>query len=162
MERRDYSRERWGHGSTSGRDARTTCDGSVSPARTHQSLTFARRALTSFTVALSITLTLALYGVVRAPASLVEPLIAASIVLVAVLNLWQRDVKVAQRIAIVFACGLLTGQVLVRAGGMARLTSRFTVSQAASLVAAVVGAFWFIERVGSVSALLAQTAGVGR
>jgi hydrogenase/urease accessory protein HupE len=65
--------------------------------------------LTSFTVAHSITLTLALFGVVRVPAGVIEPLIAASIVLMAILNLRQREPVAAQRMAIVFACGLLHG-----------------------------------------------------
>jgi hydrogenase/urease accessory protein HupE len=65
--------------------------------------------LTSFTVAHSITLTLSLCGRVSAPAALVEPLIAVSIVLMALLNLGQRKVVIAQRVAIVFACGLLHG-----------------------------------------------------
>lgn len=67
--------------------------------------------LTSFTVAHSITLTLALIGMVRVSASVVEPLIAASIVLMALLNLRQREhaTAVRSRAAIVFACGLLHG-----------------------------------------------------
>ncbi len=65
--------------------------------------------LTSFTVAHSITLTVALLGWVRLPARVVEPLIAASIVLMAVLNLRGRAVVVRHRVAIVFGCGLLHG-----------------------------------------------------
>ncbi len=65
--------------------------------------------LTSFTIAHSITLTLAVFGIVRVPATIVEPLIAASIVLMAILNLRQRDAVPAHRLAIVFACGLLHG-----------------------------------------------------
>ena len=65
--------------------------------------------LTSFTFAHSITLTMALLGWVRLPANVVEPLIAASIVLMAVLNLRRRTVVVRERVAIVFGCGLLHG-----------------------------------------------------
>jgi len=65
--------------------------------------------LTSFTIAHSITLTLALLGFVRVPSGIVEPLIAASIVLIALLNLWQREAVGTQRMAIVFCCGLLHG-----------------------------------------------------
>ena len=154
--------------------------------------------LTSFTVAHSVTLTLSLFGVVRAPSSLIEPLIAASIVLVAVLNLRQRVTKPRQRIAIVFACGLLHGlgfassiaamglsdnyrlasvlgfnagieagqamflvavlavvaaiQALARTRIGARCDNRLSVAYAASLVAAVVGAFWFVQRIGLTAA----------
>ena len=65
--------------------------------------------LTSFTVAHSITLTMALLGWVQVSPRVVEPLIAASIVLMAVLNLWQGTAVPRQRMAIVFACGLLHG-----------------------------------------------------
>jgi len=65
--------------------------------------------LTSFTVAHSLTLTAALMGWVQAPSTLVEPLIAASIVAMAVLNLWPGIGVTRYRIGIVFACGLLHG-----------------------------------------------------
>lgn len=67
---------------------------------------------TSFTIAHSITLTLAALGLVRVSPAVVEPGIAASIVLMALLNLW-RGGRVAGglrvRLALVFACGLLHG-----------------------------------------------------
>lgn len=65
--------------------------------------------LTSFTLAHSITLSLSLMGWINAPAQIIEPLIAASIALMAALNLWQRHATISQRLAIVFACGLLHG-----------------------------------------------------
>ena len=65
--------------------------------------------LTSFTVAHSLSMTAALLGWVQVSASVVEPLIAASIVLMAALNLWQRKVRTGQRAAVVLACGLLHG-----------------------------------------------------
>lgn len=65
--------------------------------------------LTSFTIAHSITLTMSLFGLVHVSAAIVEPLIAASIVLMALLNLRQRAAVPVQRIAIVFLCGLLHG-----------------------------------------------------
>ena len=65
--------------------------------------------LTSFTVAHSITLTASLMGWLQAPVAVVEPMIAASIVLMALLNLTQRTAALYQRMAIVFACGLLHG-----------------------------------------------------
>lgn len=65
--------------------------------------------LTSFTVAHSLTLTAALLGWLSVPVAVVEPLIAASIVLMAFLNLQQRNAVPRQRIALVFVCGLLHG-----------------------------------------------------
>jgi len=83
--------------------------------------------LTSFTIAHSITLTASLLGVVRMSPSIVEPMIAASIVLMAVLNLMRPTapstvspidphalpsisrVASLDRVGIVFACGLLHG-----------------------------------------------------
>jgi hydrogenase/urease accessory protein HupE len=64
--------------------------------------------VTSFTVAHSITLTLAALGMVKVAPGIVEPGIAASIILMAVLNLWRGGAGRA-RIAVVFACGLLHG-----------------------------------------------------
>jgi HupE / UreJ protein len=64
--------------------------------------------VTTFTVAHSITLALALYGVVSLPARVVEPLIALSIVYVAVENLRTRMLT-PWRIALVFLFGLLHG-----------------------------------------------------
>jgi hydrogenase/urease accessory protein HupE len=64
--------------------------------------------VTTFTVAHSITLGLALYGVVALPAAVVEPLIALSIVYVAVENLRTRQLTPA-RVALVFVFGLLHG-----------------------------------------------------
>jgi len=65
--------------------------------------------ITSFTVAHSITLTLAVLGVVQISPSLVEPAIAASIVLVAADNLFRRMRIGRERIVLVMACGLLHG-----------------------------------------------------
>jgi hydrogenase/urease accessory protein HupE len=65
--------------------------------------------LTIFTVAHSITPTMSLFQLVKVPTAVVEPLIAASIVVMALLNLRQRSASLSQRLAIVFACGLLHG-----------------------------------------------------
>ena len=77
--------------------------------------------LTSFTVAHSVALALSVFGLVRVPPTIVEPLIAASIVLMAILNLRPHAPSTASapshRIALVFACGLLHG--LGFAGSMA-------------------------------------------
>ena len=64
--------------------------------------------VTTFTVAHSMTLGLALYGVVSLPARVVEPLIALSIVYVAVENLRTQALTRA-RVALVFMFGLLHG-----------------------------------------------------
>jgi len=64
--------------------------------------------VTTFTVAHSITLGLSLYGVVSLPASVVEPLIALSIVYVAIENL-RTERLTPWRVALVFLFGLLHG-----------------------------------------------------
>lgn len=64
--------------------------------------------VSAFTVAHSITLGLALYGVVRLPAAITEPMIAASIVFVAVENIFTKDLK-PWRYAVVFCFGLVHG-----------------------------------------------------
>ena len=71
--------------------------------------------ITSFTAAHSLTLALAAFGWVQLPASIAEPLIAASIVAVAWDNLRRDRVRLAQRSAIVFACGLVHGLGFARA-----------------------------------------------
>lgn len=71
--------------------------------------------LTSFTLAHSITLTLGLLGWVKVNPAVVEPLIAASIVLMAGLNLVNlvkrhgQATSTTRQAAVVFACGLLHG-----------------------------------------------------
>lgn len=64
--------------------------------------------VSAFTLAHSITLGLTLYGVIALPSSTVEPLIAVSIVYVAVENL-VRPRLTSWRVALVFAFGLLHG-----------------------------------------------------
>ena len=64
--------------------------------------------VTVFTFAHTITLLLAGYGVVKVPADIVEPLIALSIALVALENLYHSQLK-PWRVAIIFAFGLLHG-----------------------------------------------------
>ena len=63
---------------------------------------------TAFTVAHSITLGLAMYGVINAPAHIIEPVIALSIFFVAVENILTDKLK-PSRIAIVFIFGLIHG-----------------------------------------------------
>jgi hydrogenase/urease accessory protein HupE len=64
--------------------------------------------VTAFTVAHTLTLGLSIYGLVSLPPSVVEPLIALSIVFVAVENVLTPELK-PTRIALVFAFGLLHG-----------------------------------------------------
>jgi hydrogenase/urease accessory protein HupE len=73
------------------------------------------KVITSFTVSHSITLTLSVFGILHAPARLVEPAIAASIVLMALHQLWYPHALARWRIALVFACGLLHGMGLASA-----------------------------------------------
>jgi hypothetical protein len=76
--------------------------------------------VTAFTLAHSITLGLALYGVVRLPSSIVEPLIAVSIAFVAVENMVTTDLK-PWRPFVVFGFGLVHGLGFASALGEAGL-----------------------------------------
>ena len=64
--------------------------------------------VTAFTVAHSVTLALGLYGVLNLSPAIVEPLIAASIVYIAVENCWHQRVGLS-RAFVVFVFGLLHG-----------------------------------------------------
>lgn len=64
--------------------------------------------VTAFTLAHSITLGLSLYGIFSMPASIVEPLIALSIVYVAVENILTDELK-PWRVYVVFGFGMLHG-----------------------------------------------------
>ena len=76
--------------------------------------------VTAFTVAHSVTLGLAIAGVVSVPGAIVEPLIALSIVYIAVENLYATSVT-RWRLAVVFGFGLLHGlgfaQAMASLGG---------------------------------------------
>ena len=65
------------------------------------------KVVTAFTVAHSITLSLAALGIVRIPSAIIEPAIAASIVYVAAENFLSRDVEKRWRDA--FGFGLIHG-----------------------------------------------------
>ncbi len=64
--------------------------------------------ITMFTIAHSITLALAMTGLVELPARVVEPLIALSIAYVGVENVWHRELH-KSRLGLVFGFGLLHG-----------------------------------------------------
>lgn len=66
------------------------------------------KIITAFTVAHSITLALAVLGVVTIPARIVEPAIAASIVWIALENLWRKDAP-PHRWLVSFCFGLVHG-----------------------------------------------------
>jgi hypothetical protein len=63
---------------------------------------------TAFTVAHTITLGLAMYGVIKPPTNIVEPVIALSIMYVALENIFSGKLR-ASRIGIVFLFGLIHG-----------------------------------------------------
>jgi hydrogenase/urease accessory protein HupE len=71
--------------------------------------------ITSFTVSHSITLSLSVCGILHAPARLVEPAIAVSIVLMALHQLLYPNTLARWWIALVFGCGLLHGMGLASA-----------------------------------------------
>ncbi|HAA16026.1 MAG TPA: hypothetical protein DCE41_31710, partial [Cytophagales bacterium] len=142
------------------------------------------RQVTAFTLAHTLTLALAALGVVSAPVAIVEPLIALSIVWIAVENCVFKQTN-KWRPAIVFGFGLLhglgfatvlyayglpkdnfvpsllafnigveLGQLLVLLGAAAlvwfvrkKSWYRQWVQIPASIMIALVGLFWFIERV---------------
>ncbi len=83
--------------------------------------------VTSFTVAHTITLGLGTLGVVNLPAAIVEPLIAASIVYVAVENIWRPTLS-PWRPLVVFLFGLLHGL------GFAGILREFNIPQGEFLV----------------------------
>lgn len=144
--------------------------------------------ITSFTIAHSVTLALGMLGLVRISPDIVEPLIAASIVYVAVENIISDKLQ-KWRPAVVFGFGLLhglgfagvlaevglapsnfvTGLIAFNVGvelgqlfvvGLCFLAVglwfrhkafyRGAITIPASLAIAVVGAWWFVERVGLV------------
>jgi hydrogenase/urease accessory protein HupE len=75
------------------------------------------KVVTAFAVAHTLTLTLSVLDLVRLPSSIVEPVIAASIVFVALQNVvFPRQSRGAARLAIAFAFGLFHG--LGFAGGL--------------------------------------------
>ncbi len=64
--------------------------------------------ISAFTVAHSITLSLAMFNVITIPSSIVEPVIALSIVFIAVENIVTKDLK-PWRIGVIFLFGLIHG-----------------------------------------------------
>jgi HupE / UreJ protein len=71
---------------------------------------------TAFTVAHTVTLGLSMYNVIKPPANIVEPLIALSIMYVALENIFSPKLK-ASRIGVVFLFGLVHGMGFASALG---------------------------------------------
>jgi hypothetical protein len=71
---------------------------------------------TAFTVAHTVTLGLSMYHVINPPANIVEPLIALSIIYVALENIFSPKLK-ATRIGVVFLFGLIHGMGFASALG---------------------------------------------
>ena len=63
---------------------------------------------TAFTIAHSITLALSLKGVIAAPATIIEPVIALSIAFIAIENIMLQELK-SWRVVIIFLFGLVHG-----------------------------------------------------
>jgi hypothetical protein len=78
---------------------------------------------TAFTVAHSVTLGLAMYHVITPPARIVEPLIALSILYVALENIFSATVKPA-RVGVVFVFGLVHGMGFASALGQLGLPQK--------------------------------------
>ncbi|WP_417594506.1 HupE/UreJ family protein [Parasphingorhabdus sp.] len=105
--------------------------------------------VTSFTIAHSITLTLSTLGIFSIPSTIVEPAIAASIVLMAALNLkygpGDRGAMGWARIVIIFACGLIHGFGFASAiGSMLSGTSSLVATLAGFNVGIEIGQFVFL------------------
>lgn len=78
---------------------------------------------TAFTVAHSVTLGLSMYHVIKPPANIVEPVIALSIMYVALENIFSPKLK-KSRIAVVFLFGLVHGMGFASALGQLGLPEK--------------------------------------
>ena len=78
---------------------------------------------TAFTVAHSVTLGLSMYNVIKPPANIVEPVIALSIMYVALENIFSPKLK-KSRIGIVFLFGLVHGMGFANALGQLGLPQK--------------------------------------
>jgi hypothetical protein len=118
--------------------------------------------VTSFTVAHSITLALSSLGILRVPANIIEPGVAASIVIMALANIWflrgKTRPSVAVRVAVVFGCGLLHGFGFASAiGAMAVDTANRLATLAGFNVGIEIGQFLFVGALALIAGLLART-----
>lgn len=93
------------------------------------------KVVTAFTIAHSITLTLATFDAVSLPSSILEPLIAASIVVVALMNVIKPGSRLGRaRLGAAFVFGLLHG--LAFAGGLLEVMHQMPTS---TIVLAIAG-----------------------
>ena len=93
------------------------------------------KVVTAFTAAHSITLALSAFDLVRLPSRVVEPMIAASIIFVALQNaFWPRQTRGWTRLAVAFFFGLFHG--LGFAGGLLEAMQGMTTN---SLALAIIG-----------------------
>jgi hydrogenase/urease accessory protein HupE len=111
----------------------------------------------AFTVAHSITLALAILGILTAPAEVIEPLIALSIAYIGIENLWVKELK-PWRIALVFGLGLLHGmgfasvmqELDLPEGGIVQPLVGFNIGvelgQITVLALAFAATFWFMKK----------------
>ena len=111
----------------------------------------------SFTIAHSITLALAVTGVFTVPASIVEPMIALSIAYVGLENMWTKELK-PWRIGLVFGLGLLHGmgfasvmqELDIPEGAVIKPLIGFNLGveagQITVLIAAFAATFWIIRK----------------
>jgi hydrogenase/urease accessory protein HupE len=129
--------------------------------------------ITSFTVAHSITLSLSIFGAVSVSPSIVEPAIAASIILMAADNLIRKDKVGPERVLFVLGCGLLHGLGFASALGQVGLNPGNRIASLAGFnlgveagqilfVAGLLGLSYLVERVGGSRVLkIWQTAASG-
>ncbi|MBA3879481.1 MAG: hypothetical protein C0500_07185 [Sphingobium sp.] len=104
--------------------------------------------VTGFTVAHSITLTLAALGIVQVPAEIVEPLIALSIVGMGAFNLLRPGGDARWRVVLVMACGLLHGLGFASAlGDMGLGTGNRIATLAGFNIGVEIGQFAFLAAV---------------
>jgi hydrogenase/urease accessory protein HupE len=107
------------------------------------------RVVAMFTLAHTITLTLAAFNLVRLPARIVEPMIAASIVCVALQNVFRPERTTSPaRLATAFVFGLFHG--LGFAGGLLQVMSGLPVTMAL----AAIGAFSIGVEIGHQAVVL--------
>jgi hydrogenase/urease accessory protein HupE len=110
--------------------------------------------ISSFTLSHSITLSLSVFGILHAPARMVEPAIAASIVLMALHQLVCPGALRPWRIALVFACGLLHGMGLASALGEMGLDRGHRLSTLAGFnIGVELGQFIFLAAVLALASL---------
>lgn len=118
--------------------------------------------VTGFTVAHSITLVVSALGIFRIPASIIEPGIAASIVVMALGNLWlwkAGQIRLGWiQFAVVFGCGLLHGFGFASAIGAMAIDKAIRLATLAGFnVGIEIGQFLFLGTILAAGAVLAKT-----